>query len=226
MRDSDMISKRNKKERILEAAHTLLRETGTLKMRELAEAAGVAPMTPYNVCGSKNDVLAEISRARIENTMATLSEEGFADGLGFIFAALDRALSDFENDPDFFKALYTEAYRGGDVVLLDMFQTPRIRFWNAALLRCKDDGIFESGMLNENMTQALMYIFSGAVSRWIGDQIDAQQMFAEVNVLFLSLLLPHAESNWRAALESRIALWSDRLPGPAADRLQNSTAPN
>ncbi|WP_160289727.1 TetR/AcrR family transcriptional regulator [Novosphingobium pentaromativorans] len=198
--------------RVLEAAFELLSETGTLKMRDLAERAEVAHVTPYNVFGSKRELLAEISRSLIAESRDKLELHTYRNGLEYLFAALDRTSSTLTDDPSFYRALYREAYGGRDFALLETVQRPRLDFWNEVLLRCREEGIFKASMKTESVTQSLVYLFAGSVSRWINESIDTTEMLAELNVPFLKLLEWEAFPKWRPFIEDRIRYWSNLLP--------------
>ena len=86
-------NKQRNRDRILAAAETILREEGPerLSMRYLAEYAGVSLRTPYNLFGSKTDILAELlTRNSAEDLKVAHSPNEVAEIIQHIFAATEQ----------------------------------------------------------------------------------------------------------------------------------------
>src|ERR1700748_3679065 len=96
--------KAERRQRIIQAARQLVRETGNagLSMRALAARAGVSLATPYNLFGSKRAIVLAVLedvreyRERFAAARAT-------DPIARLFTALDLALEYYMNDPRFYK---------------------------------------------------------------------------------------------------------------------------
>ena len=115
-----------RRRRIIEAARSLIRETGNagLSMRALAARAGVSLATPYNLFGSKRAiVLAVLDDVReFQERFAHLKS---SDPIERIFAAVHLALEYYKDDPRFYKTLWAAVF-GADEIRADVEATERI----------------------------------------------------------------------------------------------------
>ena len=116
--------------KVLDAAVELLRTTGQLSMRALAQSAGVAGMTPYNLFGSKHGLLAALSRKELGHAIERVDAAQVADSLERVFVALDMGFETFSGDEDYYRSLYRAAYASSDPSLIATFQAPRVVYWN------------------------------------------------------------------------------------------------
>jgi AcrR family transcriptional regulator len=94
--------------RIRAAAEDIIRKEGMdkLTMRRLAERAGVSLRTPYNLIGSKTDVLISLIQemeAKLVNVTAAPGERSVIEQL---LDALDRIEAYFEADEEYFRGIY------------------------------------------------------------------------------------------------------------------------
>ena len=101
-------AKEEKRARIREAAARIIRSEGIgkLTMRRLAEEAGVSLRTPYNLIGSKTDVLiALIDEAGFDPT-TSLAATGDTLVSERLLAALDQVEQFFDSDEGFYREVY------------------------------------------------------------------------------------------------------------------------
>ena len=194
-------------QKVLDAAVLLLRETGQLSMRRLAQTAGVAGMTPYNLFGSKHGLLAALSQNELNAAMRRLDSTPHQDSLRRIFTTLDLGFDTFGKEPDYYKALYRAAYASNDPTMVEVFQAPRIAYWNSLLEACRKDGFLEKATRSDTLTQVLMYTYTGAVGRWIEHTISTRQLYAEINYTLMILLLSHVAPHARDAVQQRMRHW-------------------
>lgn len=95
--------------RILVAADTIIREEGIdkLSMRHLATVAGVSLRTPYNLFGSKTEVLIGLLQAPVAALFGELGALPRGDGiLAQAFVMLDRVAAQVAADEVFFRGIY------------------------------------------------------------------------------------------------------------------------
>ena len=78
-------------QKVLDAAVDLLRATGQLSMRKLAQSANVAGMTPYNLFGSKQGLLAALSQKELGHAIRRVGGAQVADSLDRMFAEIFQA---------------------------------------------------------------------------------------------------------------------------------------
>ncbi|WOE75534.1 TetR/AcrR family transcriptional regulator [Alterisphingorhabdus coralli] len=94
--------------RIRSAAEDIIRKQGieALTMRHLAEEAGVSLRTPYNLFGSKTDVLVALLEDAEFDPMQLASEAGDALATAMLLTALDKIEAFFERDEAFYRDIY------------------------------------------------------------------------------------------------------------------------
>jgi AcrR family transcriptional regulator len=101
-------AKEEKRARIRAAAARIIRTQGIekLTMRRLAEQAGVSLRTPYNLIGSKTDVLiALIEEAGFDPTTAlAVTDNSFV--IGRLLAGLNQIEQFFDSDESFYREVY------------------------------------------------------------------------------------------------------------------------
>jgi AcrR family transcriptional regulator len=103
------VARREERRRdIVDAAHSLMRERGDagFSMAELATQAGVSPATPYNLVGSKADVLRLVVKDEFERFVAKLKVLERKSALQCLLDATGLVVSHYEEDPGFYRALY------------------------------------------------------------------------------------------------------------------------
>ena len=109
--------------RIVEAARDLIRATGDtgLSMRALAERAGVSLATPYNLFGSKQAVMLGVLEADLAAFRAGLDAAGPGDPLRRLFDNVALAARFYDEDPGFYRALFTALAGAGGPELRLLF---------------------------------------------------------------------------------------------------------
>ncbi|MEO1658398.1 MAG: TetR/AcrR family transcriptional regulator [Pseudomonadota bacterium] len=97
-------------QRIVRAADEIIRADGVKKltMRRLAEEAGVALKTPYNVFGSKTGVLIALLNGAIAPLMEDIDRKGGHLVVDDLFAMLESTKQIFGADEDFFRGVFWE----------------------------------------------------------------------------------------------------------------------
>jgi AcrR family transcriptional regulator len=203
-------------QRVLDAAVDLLRATGQLSMRKLAQSANVAGMTPYNLFGSKQGLLSALSENELALVIRRVDRTPVADSLDRVFAALDVAFETFSADEDYFRALYSAAYASSQPSLIAIFQSPRTIYWNSLLDAARDQGFLTKNTRSDTLVQILMYTYIGAVQRWIAMIITTRQLYAETNYVLMILLLSHATPKARDRIQRRLRTWEAFLHDKSA----------
>lgn len=96
--------------KIRAAAETIIRKEGIekLTMRRLADVAGVSLRTPYNLFGSKTEVLiALLDGAQFDPFQNSPARENLS-ALAALMGALDHAEATFEEDEAYFRVVFRE----------------------------------------------------------------------------------------------------------------------
>lgn len=198
--------KTERRHRIIEAAHELIRETGNagLSMRALAARAGVSLATPYNLFGSKRAIIwAVLDDVReYQDRFAKLRP---TDPIERIFAALDLALEFYKNDHKFYKTLWAAVFDMTDEgVRGDIFNPQRNAFWLRLLADAIEAGAIVEGIRAELLLQQLDFILHSAMFGWVVGEIPQKKLAPTVCFGAAMLLKGAARQGWQGPLQSHL----------------------
>ncbi|MGF7148055.1 AcrR family transcriptional regulator [Sphingomonas zeicaulis] len=199
-------AKSERRAALLDAARRIL-ATSDISMRRLADEAGVAEATPYNLFGSKRGVIAALYADQRASFESRLHAGGSADPLLRLFDAVDLLADDLTRHPHFHRALYGAVYRSptdgtDDAAAAD----PGIDFWRSAVAEAAAADRFRAGANVALFGRCFVHLLTGAMLDWSEQRIDAQG-WCTVTAHGLALLaLPVAAEDARAALAARLAV--------------------
>ncbi len=175
-------AKAERRRRIIAAARDLIRQTGDtdLSMRTIAKKANVSLATPYNLFGSKRDVVLAImyeDERDFDEKFATLHPGNAVD---HIFAALSLAVGYYTADPRFYRTLWQallDTYGKGGA----SFSRPERRahshaLWTRLIERAQREGYLDRGMSADAIERSLAHCFNGVMLSWIFGAIATEQM--------------------------------------------------
>lgn len=193
-----------RRRRIIEAARSLIRQTGNagLSMRALARKAGVSLATPYNLFGSKRAiVLAVLEDVReFQERFAHLKS---TDPIERIFAAVYLALEYYKRDPKFYKTLWAAVFDADDI-RADIFNYRRNAFWESLIREAINAGaIMEEADPHMLLTQ-FDFILRSAMFDWVVGALPQKKLTPTVFCGFALILKGICAPSRRKTLQSRI----------------------
>ncbi len=176
-------AKAERRQRIIAAARDLIRQTGDtdLSMRMIAKKAKVSLATPYNLFGSKRDVVLAVmyeDERDFDEKFATLHP---GNAIDHIFqAALSLAVGYYTADPSFYRTLWQallDTYGKGGA----SFSRPERRahshaLWTRLIERAQREGYLDRGVSADAVERSLAHCFNGVMLSWIFGAIDTAQM--------------------------------------------------
>jgi AcrR family transcriptional regulator len=197
---------------IVKAAAALVREMGfdAVSMTQIAERAGVAPATLYNLFQTKSAIYGQVFDLDLEAFQQRLAEVASRDSLERIFAALDLAASLYQRDPDFYRAM---ARGGGDDVrqLGSAISAPREAFWQALVAEAMGDGGLRPDANSELLGTMLSQLMGGIFLHWVVGNISAERLAKEAAYGFAMGLLAYAADAAAPALTARLKALQSEL---------------
>lgn len=197
------MGKQARRQALLDVARAILEE-GDLSMRQLADRAGVAHATPYNLFGSKRDLLGALyvnQRERLEMRLATIA----SDPLPRLFMAIDLIAGDLADQPHFHRALYRAIYRAEASVQSELGEPdPGVDFWMAEIATAEAAGCFRSNARIDLFTRCAVNLITGAMLDWTEHRVDAETWGAGVRYGIALLALPLVEEHIRHQLEKTL----------------------
>jgi AcrR family transcriptional regulator len=217
-----------RRRRILAAAEELIRQTGgaDFSMLALAAQAEVSPATPYNLFGSKAQLLfALFNRSLVELPVKDLTASS-TDPLERLLETTRVIATHLATHADFFRPLYLSLFGVQDEVYRPEFVAYHLRRWKRALADVERAGLLSSAVTADQLARQLMISFAGTVELWVHHELDADGFSAEAvfGTILLLLgatvpgvrprLLRHLKAT-RRSLQPRLALdrVADRIGG-------------
>ena len=204
-------AKSERRDSIVSAAAGLVREVGfdAVTMTQIAERAGVAPATLYNLFKTKRLIFQRVFDRDLEdfeNRIANLKSD---NGVERIFAAIEMASSLYNREPDFYRALA----RGGSlqVTVATSPAEPRKIFWQNMVA----DSVADGGLVHQTNARVLgttlAQLMRGVFLDWVNRTITAEQLNYEASFGFALILLTHASDRSKPRLKERVEFYRSKL---------------
>lgn len=217
-------NKQARRERILNAAVRLLKRGGAeaLTMRELARAARLSEMTPYNLFGSKAGVLA----ALFENAMATIVTQSFAktpvDPMERLFAGQE-ALADTWTEES---GLYREVMRAARESGADLARYSKVpmSLLEAGLMDVAKSGLITDDVPIAEVARSIFVANQGACEPWVSGEIDDATLRRDLTIGLAIALLAVATTPTRKRILARMSAERRRSTPTAHRRRKRTTA--
>lgn len=204
-------AKRDRRRRIVQAAHDLLREVGleAVSGKLIAARAGVSLSTVYNLFGSKDAVLVALFDQDLAQYEARLRALPPQPALDRLFQAVDVAADLYRDDPAFYRAILWRRPTADETAVVDAMRRPRNRFWRAMVEAALDQGQLRDGTDAAVVSRLLIRQFSAALADWIAGEAPLEQFRIEVKLGFAAVLLPFAACAASPALNARLQALHD-----------------
>lgn len=213
-------AKAERRQRIIRAARELIRETGDggLSMRALAARAGVSLATPYNLFGSKGAILLAVLED-IKGFGQRFAGYDAAMPLDRILKAAALAVSYYERDPDFYRALWSSVLEATAAEERSMIFNPKRKaFWIGLL----DDAAADGWILPEIDTETLLlnldFTFRSVMLHWINGEISLDALQPGVGYGYALALRGAATAKGQDVLLERVLTFQTGLARAAPAR--------
>lgn len=181
-----------RRQSIVQAAETLIRETGStdFSMHDLARTAGLSTATTYNLIGSKSTVLYRLLNGSLDE-LSTLEQkrERTSDPVGYVDQMGGVAVDFFAGDPGFFRPLMRFLLGVPDAVLRPVFMRKAYDFWVLAVSGLVEQGMLRPGVEASDLGRSLHVFFTGALDLWVHEELDRDQFRAQIRQASILLLL-------------------------------------
>jgi len=181
---------RERRERIQAATFTLLARHGAemLSMKLIAQEAGVAERTLFNIYGSRDRLFASSARERSEETIAEAHREGGA-GAGFFKALPGRIAAKTFASPELSRAFAPILVEHADMVgLPDVYE----HFAGGALRAMRGAGLVEVEDI-AFVSRLVCMSMVGTIVLWAKREIADEVLETHLRLAVCQVLLPYAE---------------------------------
>lgn len=181
-------AKAARRQRLVDSAHALIRDSGAgFSMLQLAEHAGVSPATPYNLLGTKSEVLRLVVRDEFQRFSDRLAQQPVHDGaLQRLLAAIDLVVAHYTQEPAFYRGLY-QATLGTEV--RSMMSGEGQRLWRDLVAQAIASGEIAPVVAAQDLTAVLLRAISATTQAWLADGWDTPRFAAEMQRVTRLLLL-------------------------------------
>jgi AcrR family transcriptional regulator len=198
------LSKAERRLRIVEAATSLLRESGydAVSMLRIAERAEVSPATVYNLFQTKAAILQQVFDRSLSEYGRLVELAPAHDALDRIFKAVDISASLCRRDPGFYRAM-AQSGRSGDLSR-SAISEPRIEFWRRMVAAVRTEGLLVPETDERLVAVTLSQIMRGIFPEWAAGAISADRLAAETCYGFTIVLLAYAAGDAVANLTARL----------------------
>ncbi|MHB8527887.1 MAG: TetR/AcrR family transcriptional regulator [Caulobacteraceae bacterium] len=214
------LSKAERRQRIVEAATSLLRDSGfdAVSVLQIAGRAEVSPATAYNLFQTKAAILQQVFDRDLSRYERLVELAPARDAIDRIFKAVDVAASLYRGDPGFYRAM-AQGGRRGDTPR-SAISEPRIGFWRRMVAAARAEGRLVPETDERLVGVTLSQIIRGVFSEWAAGVISAERLAQETSYGFALALTAYATGDSPADLAKRLR----RLEGALAERPRNQGA--
>jgi len=187
-------AKNERREKILRAVESLARRRGgfTFSMRELADEAGVAFKTPFNLFGSRGGVLAALADRHLLAVRDQVLVRKRSDPIDRLFQAARASVEIFTSDEDLYRPLYRSiAAEIGDLHTFDRGS----ELWALALEEAIEAGLVDPPGGPMVLGRAMDFAFRGVFWQWATGEIEAREFSLSADYTVAVHLLGVASSD-------------------------------
>ena len=204
-----------RRQRVLDAAEALIRETGStdFAMAKLAERAALSGPTPYNLFGNKAAILYALLNRSLDPVMAGEARvDAKLDSVTRVLSAAGLGADVFIRDPGFYRPLYQFLLGVGDPVHRPAFLERSMHYWQYALGPLLGAGTVPLADQGVRLARMMVLNFMAALELWVHEELDHRQFRAQVIYGAAVLLLGFANGRQRNVLLRKIRSLERSVP--------------
>ena len=188
--------------RIRAAAEEIIRSEGIekLTMRRLAVRADVSLRTPYNLFGSKTDVLISLME-EAEFELAPLDDgNGQGSSLEQLIASLDRLEAFFDSDEEYFRGIYAGIMTSDHLEARETAVSRSVELYRNRLEQAADQGELLAETDIDWLGRHLSIQLLAVLGMWGSDYFSNRDSIAQIRQSWCATLLHHCSKEQRPAL--------------------------
>ena len=199
-----------RRRRLVTVAEDLIRERPDISftMGELAQRAEVSPATPYNLIGTKLDILEQVVAAEFVRFSERLSTIRIEPSLAGLLLAMDAMAEHYLEDPDFYRGLYGAAFGEARSSLGQEMAVRGSSFWQPFVIRAREAGDLISITEPELFTNTFLRLLAGVTFGWSAENWSEQRYRFEHayagRLILTSMATPEIANGLRHELTSLI----------------------
>lgn len=206
---------------LVAAAEALIRECGDagFSMALLAKRAGVSAATPYNLLGSKSEILRLVLLDDLARFEAELAGHAAATPLAALLGAADLLVSHYRADRPFNEGLFHAACGAEGREFRWILGVESGVVWKRLVQAALDSGELASFVRPQLLTDALLRMMGVVVQSWLAegwtDERFTLEMRASVRLVLASVSAPEQRDNMIREIAELHAALDTLLPDQA-----------
>jgi len=206
-------NKNDKKQQIIRAAKQLMQAADVkgFSMRTLAEVAGVSIATPYNLFGSKENIVAAVMDTDLDQFKEALLAEP-TNPIDTFFRAVTTAVRLFEKEPNYYMTGALAVHSETNEKLTNHFSIPRQELFKDLVVQAIQQGYLAHQVNPESFAINLGYQFYSWIQAWARGHLSLQQLELRTHYSFAASLAAVATAENRDSLTTRMLAIQDQLP--------------
>jgi len=199
------------KQRIITVAREMMQAPDSgFSMRDLADRAGVSVATPYNLFGSKQDIIAAVMDDDLDGMMQRMmSSKG--DALDAFFNMVTIVGELFETSPSFYRAGAHAVKQNLISELDEKFRAPRHDVIRVLVQKAVQDGFLDHRVNVEAFALTLGQLFLIWIESWADAYVEAKDMVSFVQYGFALALLGMVRDDYRERMQSKVLSCQDAV---------------
>jgi len=206
-------SKQENRQKILKAAKSLLRKGGisTLSMRELANKAQVSSRTPYNLFGSKTDILIALMDQPIHDLTGEISELSADSTVLLTFELFDKIYEKYLPEEPYYREIYwgimSSEHKESRSLALHTVKT----FVAPMLANAIERGELDKKLNQKAFTSHFVIAQAAIVGMWAASQVTADELLIQLKYSICVLYLSASTKKSKPELIKQLALVTEDL---------------
>jgi AcrR family transcriptional regulator len=195
-------SKEFNRTRIRAAAEDIIRKEGIehLSMRRLAEQADVSLRTPYNLFGSKTDILISLMHEAEAELAPIAAGNDQQLVLLRLLASLDQIEAFFGRDEDYCRSIYSSIMTSDHPDARKMAVSRSVEMSCVRLQQASDHGELLTGTDTQHLGRHLAIQLLAVLGMWGSGFFSNRESIAQVRRSWLATLLQHCSETSRSSL--------------------------
>ena len=202
-------------------AQALIREQGDagFSMAQLAARAGVSPATPYNVLGTKSEVLRLVVREEFDNFEGRLEAAQSTSPLARLLVATALVVTHYEADRPFYRGLYRAALSVEAGEMRDLMSAAGRSLWQALVADAVESGELVASVVAQPLTDLLLLTIAATTQAWLAEGWTHERFALSMAGAVRLMLASVANAPWRDRLvQDALAAHADLVRLSDADR--------
>lgn len=209
-------AKEERRKRIAAAARAMIEERGEagFSMRDLAASAGVSQATPYNLFGTKHEVLLQVFNDDLASFVEEFESIKSPDALERYFDFIKLSRTTLERSQPFYREIMQLISTHAPSDLRSGLMQPRGEIYRRLTVKAIDDGYIRSDINPAICARIVEHIIGGSLQRWVSGEINMMFYEHEVSYGIALVLASVCVENHRSRLAQRAdahSIWLEKV---------------